>query len=131
MVSKQNQKLEKVMDSLKSHAVGNLEMVFSYENEDSNSYIEIWDTDKEKILESYTHESIDIDILKIDFPEFFNQEYTMLQADLLRYLKENVEFSCEPIEHNQGWEITYRDEDGCYLSTYNKNQSLTFKTKLA
>jgi hypothetical protein len=56
---------------------------------------------------------------------------TMLQADLLRYLKENVEFSCEPIEHNQGWEITYRDEDGCYLSTYNKNQSLTFKTKLA
>jgi len=72
-----------------------------------------------------------VDIIKIDFPEFFNQEYTMLQADLLRYLKENVEFSCEPIEHNQGWEITYRDEDGCYLSTYNKNQSLTFKTLLA
>ena len=70
--------------------------------------------------------------------EFFNldrtperQEYTMLQADLLQYLKRNVEFSCKPIEHNQGWEITYRDEDGCYLSTYNKNQSLTFKTLLA
>lgn len=131
MVSKQNQKLEKVMDSLKSHVVGNLEMVFSYENEDSNSYIEIWDTDKEKVVESYTHESISVDIIKIDFPEFFNQEYTMLQADLLRYLRENVAFSCEPMEHNQGWEITYRDEDGCYLSTYNKNQSLTFKTLLA
>ena len=131
MVSKQNQKLEKVMDSLKSHAVGNLEMVFSYENEDSNSYIEIWDTDKNKIVESYTHETIDIDILKADYPEFFNQEYTMLQADLLRYLKENVAFSCEPLEHNQGWEIIYKNEDGCSLSTYNKNQSLTFKTLLA
>lgn len=131
MVSNQNKKLEKVMDSLKSHVVGNLEIIFSYENEEEDAYIEVWDTDKNKVAESYSHESIGIDILKRDFPEFYRQEYTMLQADLLRHLKSNVGFSCEPMEHNQGWEITYKDETGVYLSEYNKNQSLYFKTKLA
>ena len=86
---------------------------------------------KNRDIENYSQERMTLENIKKEYPQFFKEVSTGLQDHLLRYLKEKVAFSCTPFEHNQGWEVTYTDETGTYLSRYNKNQSLDFKTKLS
>ena len=86
---------------------------------------------KNRDIENYSQERMTLENIKKEYPQFFSEAYTMLQADLLQYIKENLEFSVTPMDYNTWWEVTYTDETGTYLSRYNKNQSLTFKTLLA
>ena len=86
---------------------------------------------KNRDIENYSQERMTLENIKKEYPQFFSEAYTMLQADLLQYIKENLEFSVTPMDYNTWWEVTYTDETGTYLSRYNKNQSLYFKTKLS
>ena len=68
---KYDELLDKVRDAITKDIVNGLEIYFTYETEDEIANIEIYDNWTNKVLNSYTYDFMNIDIISKDYPQFF------------------------------------------------------------
>ena len=68
---KYDELLDKVRYAITKDIVNGLEIYFTYETEDEIANIEIYDNWTNKVLNSYTYDFMNIDIISKDYPQFF------------------------------------------------------------
>ena len=65
--------LEAVHNAVVNDGINGLDIIFNYESPDEIAHIEIYDNLPGKVLDSYTGERMNIELISKDYPEFFKR----------------------------------------------------------